>query len=75
VDELQAYVIRYSRYWNPAKEEQATHPKFKTFDLVLDTLLARKRNLAEASLVPESLQTIQPAEILAELLVMHADSV
>ncbi len=82
------HVIHYSRWWNPAKEDQAsdrvhrigqerpvhiylpmaTHPEFKTFDVILHELLERKRQLSQNTLFPTERAEVKPAEILDALL-------
>ena len=81
------HVIHYSRWWNPAKEDQAsdrvyrigqtrpvhiylpmaTHPEFRTFDVILHELLERKRQLSQGTLFPTEKAEVTPAEILNEL--------
>ena len=81
------HVIHYSRWWNPAKEDQAsdrvyrigqkrpvhiylpmaTHPSFRTFDVILHELLERKRQLSQGTLFPTERVEVTPAEILDEL--------
>lgn len=82
------HVIHYSRWWNPAKEDQAsdrvyrigqermvhiylpmaTHPEFKTFDVILHELLERKHRLSQNTLFPTERAEVKPAEILDALL-------
>ena len=81
------HVIHYSRWWNPAKEDQAsdrvhrigqerpvhiyipmaTHPEFKTFDVILHELLERKRQLSQNTLFPTERAEVKPADILSAL--------
>lgn len=81
------HVIHYSRWWNPAKEDQAsdrvyrigqtrpvhiylpmaTHPSFRTFDVILHELLERKRNLSQGTLFPTERVEVTRSEILDEL--------
>ena len=81
------HVIHYSRWWNPAKEDQAsdrvyrigqtrpvhiylpmaTHPEFRTFDVVLHELLERKRQLSQGTLFPTEQAEVTRKEILDEL--------
>ena len=81
------HVIHYSRWWNPAKEDQAsdrvyrigqtrpvhiylpmaTHPGFRTFDVVLHELLERKRQLSQGTLFPTEQAEVTRTEILDEL--------
>ncbi|MXV85730.1 hypothetical protein F4X88_20135 [Candidatus Poribacteria bacterium] len=81
------HVIHYSRWWNPAKEDQAsdrvyrigqkrpvhiylpmaTHPKFQTFDVILNELLERKRQLSHGTLFPTEQVEVTPKEILEKL--------
>ena len=81
------HVIHYSRWWNPAKEDQAsdrvyrigqtrpvhiylpmaTHPGFRTFDVVLHELLERKRKLSQGTLFPTEQAEVTRTEILDEL--------
>ncbi len=81
------HVIHYSRWWNPAKEDQAsdrvyrigqkrrvhiylpmaTHPEFKTFDVILHELLERKRRLLQDTLLPTERAEVKPVEILTKL--------
>ena len=81
------HVIHYSRWWNPAKEDQAsdrvyrigqerpvhiylpmaTHPEFQTFDVILNELLERKRQLSQGTLFPTEQAEVTPKEILASL--------
>ena len=81
------HVIHYSRWWNPAKEDQAsdrvyrigqtrpvhiylpmaTHPGFRTFDVILHELLERKRKLSQGTLFPTEQAEITRIEILDEL--------
>ena len=81
------HVIHYSRWWNPAKEDQAsdrvyrigqtrtvhiylpmaTHPEFQTFDVILNDLLDRKRELSQGTLFPTERAEVKPAEILTRL--------
>ena len=81
------HVIHYSRWWNPAKEDQAsdrvyrigqtrpvhiylpmaTHPEFRTFDVILHELLERKRQLSQGTLFPTEQAEVTRKEILGEL--------
>lgn len=81
-------VIHYSRFWNPAKEQQATdrayrigqqkdvnvyYPMsvskdFKTFDIVIDDLLAKKTELASATLFPTTRTEIKQQELYDSLI-------
>ena len=81
------HVIHYSRWWNPAKEDQAsdrvyrigqnrpvhiylpmaTHPEFETFDVILNGLLERKRQLSQGTLFPTEQAEVAPSEILGRL--------
>ena len=81
------HVIHYSRWWNPAKEDQAsdrvyrigqtrpvhiylpmaTHPGFRTFDVILNELLERKRQLSQGTLFPTEQAEVTRTEILDEL--------
>ena len=81
------HVIHYSRWWNPAKEDQAsdrvyrigqerpvhiylpmaTHPAFRTFDVILHELLERKRQLSQGALFPTERAEVTPADILSEM--------
>ena len=81
------HVIHYSRWWNPAKEDQAsdrvyrigqtmpvhiylpmaTHPEFRTFDVILHELLERKRQLSQGTLFPTERAEVTRAEILTEV--------
>ena len=81
------HVIHYSRWWNPAKEDQAsdrvyrigqkrpvhiylpmaTHPEFQTFDVILNELLERKRQLSQGTLFPTEQAEVKPAELLTHL--------
>lgn len=81
-------VIHYSRFWNPAKEQQATdrayrigqqkdvnvyYPmsvskEFKTFDIVIDDLLAKKTELANATLFPTTRTEIRQQELYDSLI-------
>lgn len=81
-------VIHYSRFWNPAKEQQATdrayrigqqrevnvyYPMsvskgFKTFDVVIDNLLAKKTELASATLFPTTRTEIKQQELYDSLI-------
>ncbi len=81
------HVIHYSRWWNPAKEDQAsdrvyrigqtrpvhiylpmaTHPEFRTFDIILHELLERKRQLSQGTLFPTEQAEVTRKEILDEL--------
>ena len=46
---------------------QATLPDFKSFDLVLDELLERKRLLASKSLFPTEQAEVKPDELFSQL--------
>lgn len=81
-------VIHYSRFWNPAKEQQATdrayrigqqkvvnvyYPMsvskdFKSFDVIIDALLAKKSELADATLFPTMRTEIKQQELYDSLL-------
>ena len=81
------HVIHYSRWWNPAKEDQAsdrvyrigqkrpvhiylpiaTHPEFQTFDVILNELLERKRQLSHGTLFPTEQVEVTPKEVLEKL--------
>lgn len=81
-------VIHYSRFWNPAKEQQATdrayrigqekdvnvyYPmsvskEFKTFDVIIDALLAKKTELADATLFPTVRTEVKQQELYDSLL-------
>ena len=81
------HVIHYSRWWNPAKEDQAsdrvyrigqkrpvhiylpiaTHPEFQTFDVILNELLERKRQLSQGTLFPTEQVEVTPKEVLEKL--------
>ena len=81
------HVIHYSRWWNPAKEDQAsdrvyrigqtrpvhiylpmaTHPEFQTFDVILNELLERKRQLSQGTLFPTERAEVTPLDILTSL--------
>ena len=81
------HVIHYSRWWNPAKEDQAsdrvhrigqtrpvhiylpmaTHPEFQTFDVILNELLERKRQLSQDTLFPTERAEVTPLDILTSL--------
>ena len=81
------HVIHYSRWWNPAKEDQAsdrvyrigqtrpvhiylpmaTHPEFQTFDVILNELLERKRQLSQGTLFPTERAEVTPLDILSDL--------
>jgi len=81
------HVIHYSRWWNPAKEDQAsdrvyrigqkrpvhiylpiaTHPEFQTFDIILNELLERKRQLSHGTLFPTEQVEVTPKEVLEKL--------
>lgn len=81
------HVIHYSRWWNPAKEDQAsdrvyrigqkrsvhiylpmaTHPEFQTFDVILNELLERKRQLSHGTLFPTEQVEVTQKEILEQL--------
>lgn len=85
-------VIHYSRFWNPAKEQQATdrayrigqkkdvnvyYPMsvskdFKTFDVIIDALLAKKTELAEATLFPTVRTEVKQQELYNSLLKENA---
>lgn len=80
-------VIHYSRFWNPAKEQQATdrayrigqkknvnvyYPMsvskdFRTFDVIIDALLAKKTELADATLFPTVRTEIKQQELYESL--------
>lgn len=82
------HVIHYSRFWNPAKEQQATdrayrigqqkevsvyYPMsvskdFKSFDVIIDALLAKKTELADATLFPTMRTEIKQQELYDSLL-------
>ena len=81
------HVIHYSRWWNPAKEDQAsdrvyrigqtrpvhiylpmaTHPEFQTFDVILNELLERKRQLSQDTLFPTERAEVTPPDLLDRL--------
>ena len=81
------HVIHYSRWWNPAKEDQAsdrvyrigqtrpvhiylpmaTHPEFQTFDVILNELLERKRQLSQGTLFPTERAEVTPLDLLDHL--------
>ena len=81
------HVIHYGRWWNPAKEDQAsdrvyrigqtrpvhiylpmaTHPEFQTFNVILNELLERKRQLSQGTLFPTEQVEVTPKEILERL--------